>query len=50
VNSLDAGQHLNILDVATGTADLALKIVEKLEDSRVTGIDISENIGRLILV
>ena len=43
VNSLDAGQHLNILDVATGTADLAIKIVEKLEDSRVTGIDISEN-------
>ena len=43
VYSLDAGQHLNILDVATGTADLAIKIVEKLEDSRVTGIDISEN-------
>ncbi len=38
-----------ILDVATGTGDLAINLARKMKDARVTGADISENmlaIGR----
>ncbi len=38
-----------IIDVATGTGDLAIALAQKMPDARVTGVDISENmlaIGR----
>lgn len=47
VKSLNSSHHQLILDLATGTADLAIKIAQSLENSRVTGIDISENMLRI---
>ena len=47
VKSLNSSHHQHILDLATGTADLAIKIAQSLENSRVTGIDISENMLRI---
>lgn len=41
VNRLGAAHPLHILDVATGTADLAMAIASHLPDSRVTGMDIA---------
>lgn len=43
------GNPQNILDVATGTGDLALLLARRIPDSKVTGIDLSEGmiaIGR----
>ncbi len=40
---------VEILDVATGTGDLAINLARKMPETRVTGVDISENmlaIGR----
>lgn len=39
----------NILDIATGTADLAIKLADKINSAHVTGVDLSANmieIGR----
>lgn len=47
VQSLNSSHHHNILDLATGTADLAIKIAQSLGKSQVTGIDISENMLRI---
>jgi demethylmenaquinone methyltransferase / 2-methoxy-6-polyprenyl-1,4-benzoquinol methylase len=47
VNSLNSSQHLNILDCATGTADLAINIAQSISNSKVTGIDISENMLKI---
>jgi len=33
----------DVLDIATGTADLALMLVKKLPEVRITGIDLAEN-------
>jgi demethylmenaquinone methyltransferase/2-methoxy-6-polyprenyl-1,4-benzoquinol methylase len=45
--SLDANRHIQILDIATGTADLAITIAGKLPDSNITGVDIAENMLRI---
>lgn len=42
IRLLKAYQPTHILDVATGTADLALMAVQKIPHIRVTGIDLSE--------
>lgn len=42
IRQLKAYQPTHILDVATGTADLALMAVQKIPHIRVTGIDLSE--------
>ena len=47
VKTLNTSHHQNILDLATGTADLAIKIAQTIEKSRVTAIDISENMLRI---
>ena len=41
VAQLDAAQHRLILDVATGTADVALEIQKQLHPEHITGVDIS---------
>jgi demethylmenaquinone methyltransferase/2-methoxy-6-polyprenyl-1,4-benzoquinol methylase len=49
VNELRGRQLGEVLDVATGTADLALTVLKRLHPGHVTGIDISEGmlaIGR----
>lgn len=41
--------HANVLDIATGTGDLAILMAERLDGSHVTGVDLSEGmieIGR----
>lgn len=42
VKDIAKKKPLNVLDVASGTADLALKLA-KHSDAKITGIDISEN-------
>ena len=42
VNELRGRQLYHVLDVATGTADLALAIHKRLQPGHITGIDISE--------
>lgn len=42
VRMLRAGKHESILDVATGTADLAIRMAHDLAPCRITGIDLSE--------
>lgn len=49
INQLKESKPQNILDVATGTADVAILAYKMLKPQRITGIDISEgmlNIGR----
>jgi demethylmenaquinone methyltransferase/2-methoxy-6-polyprenyl-1,4-benzoquinol methylase len=49
LNHLKSLQPQHILDVATGTGDLAIMAAERLKPARITGIDISEgmlDIGR----
>lgn len=49
VGLLKTAPHADILDIATGTGDLALLLADRLRGSRVTGIDLSEGmveIGR----
>jgi demethylmenaquinone methyltransferase/2-methoxy-6-polyprenyl-1,4-benzoquinol methylase len=41
-NELRGRQHGEVLDVATGTADLALTLQKRLNPQHITGIDISE--------
>jgi demethylmenaquinone methyltransferase / 2-methoxy-6-polyprenyl-1,4-benzoquinol methylase len=43
VDALHLGEAPRVLDVATGTADLALLIARRKPDSRVIGLDPSEN-------
>lgn len=43
VQSLQLGAEPRVLDVATGTADLALLIARRHPDARVTGVDPSKN-------
>jgi demethylmenaquinone methyltransferase/2-methoxy-6-polyprenyl-1,4-benzoquinol methylase len=47
VSRIDTGHHLYILDVATGTADLAVQIVKSRPLAKVVGVDLS--IGMLNL-
>ena len=42
VRMLASGPHADILDVATGTGDLALLLARSLRPATVTGIDLSE--------
>ncbi len=49
VNMIKAHAPAQILDVATGTGDLAIKLAREINPSRVTGIDLSEgmiDVGR----
>ncbi len=49
VGSITAGEPATVLDIATGTGDLAILLAEKLPKARITGIDLSEGmveIGR----
>ena len=49
VAELNATQHRHLLDVATGTADVALEIQKQLQPEHITGVDISHemlNVGR----
>ena len=41
INMLDKGVHNKILDVATGTADVAVELNKQLEPSEIIGLDIS---------
>lgn len=42
VKALGAGAPLDVLDVATGTADVAISIARKYPQTRLSGIDLSE--------
>lgn len=42
INKLTKGQHRRILDVATGTADMAVEINKQLSPDEVVGLDISK--------
>ncbi len=49
VNMICKENPATILDIATGTADLAIKLADKIKTVRVTGVDLSSNmieIGR----
>ena len=49
IKELQSGQPQNILDVATGTGDVAIMMTKYLHPQKITGIDISEGmlgIGR----
>ena len=41
INMLEAGKPRKILDVATGTGDLAIQASKKIVDAEITGLDIS---------
>ena len=41
INMLNASEHKQILDVATGTADVAIEITKQLKPNKVVGLDIS---------
>lgn len=47
VNSFMSSSPQKILDLATGTADLAIKIAQSFKKSKVTGIDISEQMLKI---
>jgi len=47
VNSFNSIHPEKILDLATGTADLAIKIAQTFKTSKITGIDISEQMLRI---
>ncbi len=47
INRLEKGKHKYILDVATGTADVALEIHKQLQPCHVTGLDISPQMIKL---
>lgn len=47
VKTLNSSQPIKILDLATGTADLAIKIAQSVKKSKVTGVDISENMLKI---
>ena len=42
IAQLDGSQHHRILDVATGTADVAIQTIRRTDARHVTGIDLSE--------
>ena len=42
VNSLKKSPHSVVLDLATGTADMAINIANKLDSEKIIGVDISE--------
>ena len=42
IKELDAAEHRRILDVATGTADVAIQTVKRKNVDHVTGMDLSE--------
>jgi len=53
VNSLRNGPHSVVLDLATGTADMAINIAKKLDSEKIVGVDISEEmlaVGRKKIV
>lgn len=43
IDAVTAGKHADILDIATGTGDIALWIAERNPTARVVGSDFSEN-------
>lgn len=47
LKALPNHKNLNILDIATGTGDVAFRLHELLPDARITGIDLSE--GMLLI-
>jgi demethylmenaquinone methyltransferase/2-methoxy-6-polyprenyl-1,4-benzoquinol methylase len=49
VKTLKKAGVQNVLDIATGTGDLAIKLAKEIDDSHITGIDLSEgmiNVGK----
>lgn len=42
IKQLDAVEHKRVLDVATGTADVAIQTIKRTEVEHVTGLDLSE--------
>lgn len=46
IAQLDSSEHRRILDVATGTADVAIQMAKRLKIDHVTGIDLSEGMLR----
>lgn len=42
IRELDDTQHKRVLDVATGTADVAIQTIKRTEVEHVTGLDLSE--------
>ena len=42
IRQLDATQHKRVLDVATGTADVAIQTIKRTNVEHVTGLDLSE--------
>ena len=42
VREVERGKPLNVLDVATGTGDLAIALAHRLPQARITGVDLSE--------
>jgi len=49
ISKLNASEHKSILDVATGTADMAIEINKQLSPSKIVGVDISSqmiNVGK----
>ena len=42
IKQLDPTQHAHVLDVATGTADVAIQTIKRTDVRRVTGLDLSE--------
>lgn len=49
ISAISKAEPRNVLDIATGTADVAIALARKLPDALITGIDISEgmvNIGK----
>ncbi len=43
ISLIESKSNLKVLDVATGTADIALEIGKTFEDASITGVDISAN-------
>ena len=43
ISMLDIPAHANVLDVATGTGDLAFEIARQYTDASINGLDIAEN-------
>ena len=42
IKQLDAREHKRVLDVATGTADVAIQTIKRTDVKHVTGLDLSE--------